>query len=366
MRRLALLAMALAALAFYACSSPPQPQARVTGAWRLDTTEIDFGFMDVGDLAYLEFEADPPRVHIYGTQPKVGLNGCGRALYGQDARLLNFWIRPRRGVFVLDMVYTFIADVQGDRLVLEDVDGRRATFERVTNVPEEAHCAYIEAVRRIPVRLPAPLYTASNLVSDGNKFWLAAFDGNVYPVDPDTGAVGAGQYLSHTYIGIQDVQGAHFWALRRTAYGTGVYRTALGDTVVDSVDTDTDLGHELVVTAAAYDGSYLWVFGDNPDADRYELLEVNADAEPDVLVGTYVLDLRLEALTDHDGKFWGLANFAGWQIVEINPQSGRVERAFVLPEPEGWGRYYGLTSHGGALYALADGEEGYDVYEFRP
>lgn len=367
MKRLGLLVLVLAASAFYACSPSRQP-GNLVGAWELVSSELDMDFLQVGELVYLAFEDDPPRVGIYGRNGAIGLNGCRQAYYLTQSGLVSIWI-PLVRCGSLDLGYTFAYTVEGDRLILEYANGRKAEFRRVDAVPEAAQCRYAQLGEPVSVQLPADRASPSNLVSDGAQLWVAAEDGNVYPVDPATGAVGAGQPLSGSYNHIQSWQGAAYWATCWCGNIRDIRLVKVGGTVLDSIDTDADLGHPLSIRSANYDGTRLWLAGFNRADDIYEILKVNSNAEPDVLEGVYAFDQSLSALTQHEGKLWGLTYFAGAQVVEIDPAAGRVTRAYVLPDLDEGEYYGGLASFDGALYVLAQdrGTEGtFEIYRVSP
>jgi hypothetical protein len=337
-------------LAVLSACTAPTAQPTVAGVWELESAEMGLGFFWSGELAYLAFENDPPRVGVYGRLPSVNLNGCSQAFYRAEDGLLSIWVPMTQ----LDLPYTYAYRIEGDRLVLEDVDGRRATFRKADAVPEAARCQSVGLAEPLKAQLPVERAGLSNLLNDGTRFWVSGQDGDVYPIDPATGAVGVGQPLNAgSYRHVQSLQGSDFWTYCYCGGNQEIRLIKIGGTVLDSVDTDTDLGHELGLSTAVYDGSFLWLAGIDRGSDTRWLLKVDAAAEPDVLEEAYAFDVGVRALTVHDGKLWGLVFFAGAQLVEIDPVAGKVTRAYVLPDRSEEGEnYYGLTSMNGALYVL--------------
>ena len=356
------LIVVLLAVLFSSCSQQGSAPA-LSGTWRLQSSAVDLKFMGVGEVSYLQFDDAHPLVHTYGREAAVALKGCAAEHVEVQSALVIFWPAGRFGG------QPFEYAIDGNTLTLTDSEGRTAVFGRVAEVPASERCDSLEAASSAPLNLPTEVATASNLLSDGTRLWVVGEDRKAYAIDPATGNVGTGQTLTthSSYYHAVTMQGGDFWSHCQCGGNQKIERMGLGGTVIDAVDTDTDLGHEIILLAGSWDGHRLWLLGFNHDQDRRELLRVDSDAEPDGLDDVYAFDTwTLRQLAYHDGALWGLFRFAGWQLAELDPVVGRVTRSYVLPALEMNGEYIGITSLNGRLYLLAELDQGYALYAFLP
>ena len=142
-------------------------------------------------------------------------------------------------------------------------------------------------------------------------------------------------------------------------------RIQVGGASVDQIDTDTDLGQQIVAFAGVYDGTQLWLAGFSRDLGVTLVLQVNSDAESDVLVGSFQFDRWIQALTFFSGQYWALVSGLGPTLVQLDMVSGKAVRTISLPDVGGF--YQGVTALNGKLYLLVD-ESGakFSVYSIVP
>ncbi|WP_456448021.1 hypothetical protein [Oceanithermus sp.] len=360
------------ALALGSCSSPPAPE-KPAGSWRLVASDLDLAFFGVDELRYLEFDPERPVVRAFGRLDPVELKGCTSAVVEASGPVLVFW--PDQGALIcrlgaagpLDLGFAFAYRREGPALTISDSSGRSARFERVDRVPGAERCTPAALSEPVAVDPGVSLAYRSNLLSDGSTIWISGRDRKVYPVQPDSGQVGAGQTLTgSSYHHAVALQSGDFWAHCNCGFNEDIRRVRIGGTTVDTVDTQADLGHALRIRAAAWNGR-LWLWGYDGDQERYAFLVVDSDAEPDGLEQVLPFDAHgLRNLTFHDGALWGLFRFAGWQLAELDPAAGKVVRSYTLPRPHGYDAYLGLASLNGRIYLIAEKGDAYELYSVAP
>jgi hypothetical protein len=358
-----LLLLALAACA--AAPGTPQPQPNPTpepppslaGSWQASTPGNLFDNEGLGTLRFLKFTETSDssgRLEVFGVHPESNVLACDALVYAAVAddvvslfsKVLNSRLLAYRK--------------EGDTLTLTNEQGVTQTLSKVADVPASALCerkSFAATFETIPVRLTS----FTSLLSDGTNLRVSSEDGNVYPIDPNTGALGTGVLLGGdfnlggTFNDTVTMQGAtDFWAHCGCGGSQEIVRFKPGDTTAtDIIDTGTDLGKEIGVRQAAFDGSHLWIAGFSFDDGRNLVLRVNAEVEPDVLVSQFAFDHSMQGLTFHDGNLWALVDVLGPKLVQIDTTQAKAVRTLSIPELS-QGRYQGLTSLGGSLYLLAE------------
>lgn len=128
----------------------------------------------------------------------------------------------------------------------------------------------------------------------------------------------------------------------------------------DVVDTE-DLSERLTIRGVAYDpsSSHLWLHGGTSN-ETYYFYEVDAIAEPDVLVRRIWFPRPVRALTFHGPDMWAIMDVLTSVIVRIDPQSGKVVATYEMPDEVTL--WLGLTfGDDGSLYVLGRDENGNGV-----
>jgi len=345
-----------------ACNQSAAPSAK--GVWKLQVNQIDvFSSGTAAAVQYLDLSGGGSDAGLYGHQDDVALNACETWPVQVNSSSVTFFPGTAGEK-------SYFATLDGDSLTLKDSSGKKATFVRVSAVPDEAKCQSVDFASG-PMRVNLDVASSSNLTSDGSQLWVARA-GDVYPVDPTSGTLGAAQHLtSGDYYHILSTQGGaptpDFWATDAAGSVNTIKRMRIGDTEVDSIDTNNDLGHALFISSAVYDGSHLWLSGYDFASSKSQLMQVDSDAEPDVRILVRDFNLVVNALTFHGGHLWGLINDPGGpQIIRIDYNNGKVVESYKLPELGDGDSYQGLTSLNGKLYLLAKESGSYNLYSVQP
>ena len=128
-------------------------------------------------------------------------------------------------------------------------------------------------------------------------------------------------------------------------------RTAL-DVSVDTVDTDTDLSHEISIRGIAYDnsGNFLWLHGYSYDTNKRTLLKVNSNAEPDVLISAVDLDISIRSMSWEGTHLWALTSTYPPVIVRIDPTTAQSTATYIVPDRTV--NWYGIASTGSQIFLL--------------
>ena len=253
----------------------------------------------------------------------------------------------------------WLPTVEDDVLTLSG-RGRTSTFARATAVTETSECKALVETARF-TGLPRP-DSFGGLAFDGSQLWYEENNtGMILPVDPSTGAVGTpvgltGSQFSH----VHSMQGSDFWSHCGCGGSQEAQRRSMGDVEIDEVDTNTDLGVEIGVRAIAYDtaGSRLFLHGNLRDGSgKAMLLEVNSDAEPDVLVSETILNVSLRSFAFDGTHLWGVSGFGNQVILEIDPATATVSNTYSMPDTSV--QWIGIAVVGSDLYLSGDsGGEG--------
>lgn len=355
--RLVLGAVLLLALVLAPACSPPEATsddgpAELSGIWQPSGGEPAM-VLSGATLSYLEL-GGATGVSGLGTifaRAAADVPVCAELVYaasGDDAVAVYAEDVFARGSATQLFLYE---RVSADVLALTDEDGNRQTFARVASVPTEDACVTVGTTRRVE-GLEVDL-RFGNLLSDGTDLRIVDDASAVYRIDLAAEALVLQGDLGLTaYDQAVTMQGATFWAHCGCGGSQDVQRLQLGGAQVDAIDTATDLGLEISVRAAAWDGSVLWLAGYSYDSASQLLLEVDSDPEPDVLLASVELGVAPQAMTAMDGDLWTLVDIFGPRLVRIDPASGSVVEVVELPEPGEEGRYTGLAALGGELYLL--------------
>lgn len=342
-------------------SSTPDPTPKLpslAGNWQASTNNNIFKNPSLGDLKFLKFTESSDssgNLEVFGLDPDTNVLACDQMVYATVAK---------------DTVSTFSTsfssrllqfEITTDSLTLTAADGSNQRFTKATEIPNSAVCektSFAASFETIPVQLTS----FGGLVSDGTNLRVASDDGNVYPINANTGQLGVGSVLVGGNYGIGGsprhiiaMQGtSDYWGHCGCGGSQEIVRYQAGAaTALDIIDTRTDIAKEISVREALYDGSHLWISGYSFDEGRYLVLKVDSDAEPDILLSSFEFNKSLIGFTLHNGQMWGLVNALGYKLIQIDPALGKAIRTIELPSLE-QGNFKGLESHAGSLYLLAE------------
>jgi hypothetical protein len=314
------------------------------GVWHRTSTETMHGVGDT-ELDYMVLNEDYT-AGFHFRSPSLGVVVCHSGL---------FLTGP--GIMVLALPTLFPGTMMGqyemadaDTLGLMSPESETIVFERVDTLPADYVCGELAITNRYTA-LPTPHYD-SGLAYDGTQLWYTLEDppSNLQPVDPDTGTPGA-PVAALTYPLVQACQGTDFWLIQ-----VGSRKTQLrqpDDTLVDEVDTEFGLATPTTIHAVTYDSDnhVLWIHGaDLLGADQ--MLRVDSDAEPDVLISVEPLDVEIEALAWHSDSLWVLVDADPYIVVQFDPAGLTPVRTYTAPRPQA--RWRGLAWVGESLYLIGE------------
>jgi hypothetical protein len=124
----------------------------------------------------------------------------------------------------------------------------------------------------------------------------------------------------------------------------------------DTVDT-ADFNQPISIERMAYDavGKNLWLHGWS-DSTGYVFMQVDAAAEPDVLLDTVPFDAFMTGVAFYKGDLWALAAVLTQSIVRIDPATGEIVASYEVPNDAT--TWTGLTfDDAGRLYLLGETSE---------
>jgi hypothetical protein len=235
-----------------------------------------------------------------------------------------------------------------DALELTDAGGATTRFERASAVDPAFECVELAEDRRV-TGLPAPS-SFTGLAFDGTQLWYTAFDGErVQPVDAGTGVPGTPLDIGAPFNELHAMQAGDFWTHCACGNVGETWRVTPAGAFVDEVRPGPGFGEELSLGAIARDevASVLWLYGYSFAAQTRRLLQVQSDAEPDVLLSSLDVRFYVRALTWDGAALWGLN---GPSLFRIDPVTGLVTGTYHLPdESVDW---MGVAAANGSLFVI--------------
>lgn|GEM_PF-807663 len=248
-------------------------------------------------------------------------------------------------------------------LTLTDSRGASSTLTRVTEVPVEFQCQTLTILRTFENLLDPDGFTG--LAYDGTLLWYEEEDNRlIHPFDPATGTFGPPVLLDNSQFShVHAMQGADFWAHCGCGNGEDVQRRTQADVLVDTVNTNTDLGNQISVRGIAFDSTanVLWLHGFSFNDRVNRFLRVNAEVEPDVLLEAVDFDVILTSIAFDGTNLWGILGFGpGQEIVQIDPATFQAIATFESPNPQVSWR--GIAATGtGTLFLLGETDSGQGI-----
>lgn len=325
-------------LALAACGQPgddeadptptPDTLASVAGVWEVVDNTL-FERFGLGELQLVELTAD---VHgdsgsgqLFGQHPTTGLHTCSDLVYVQTSEDLML-LSSQDLLFGSDLYFTNIGE---NTLQISDADGNTLEMVRGTSVPATSRCS--DATVTAEFAVDTGLAQRSNLVFDGTQLWAtsSASSMELLPVNLGTGTVGTPVTVGNSGVRfIQAFQDGDFWGL--CGCSDGATTRGIGATPVDVV-TFADLGLDFDPDAVATDGDVLYVAGYNRDIESPELLLIDANAEPDVLLDELPLDTTARGLLIDGSDLWVLTYTVNNTLYRLNTTTGQAEQTLRIP-----------------------------------
>jgi hypothetical protein len=361
------LGMFLTCLAFGCSGGVPNSQGlneKVSSVWEAtDGTLFSDDFL--GNVKYLSLNPTGQGT-FYRDIGETGVIGCQDFLFTvtSDSRML---LERGGGEQGLSELLTYSID--DDQLTIESSSGNNIVLTRVEEVPAANLCEEIESSDVYSYDVATMSQT--NLVYDGTNLYFGGYDGvteGLFPVNPDTGDLGAPNAFPFGLDedAVKTVQGTDFWMNSSAGDNNPIVRYSPVFAEVDSIDTSTELpDYYIDIEAAAYDGSFLWLYGFNRDDESVKFLKIDSNAEPDTVEDVVDYPSRIiEQLHFDDGYFWALLNVGNGGIAKIDPATMKAIKTYELPALDRAG-YVGIAKIGANAYVLAETyEDSSQIYVF--
>ena len=312
----------------------PTPGPSLVGTWQV--VSDDFFKHEIDDsytTQYVVFRADGTAV-IHGKDAASLATNCLAAAWQESGSLLT--LQP----WDWDSYLLYAEKPDADTLELGRVDGSGAVLKRVVGVPLEVSCSDLQVVARHELAVqPAYLTGLAYMETPPNithpVLWFSDSDRMTRALNFETGVVVDSKRLyGDGYV--QATQGQTFWTICNCGSNDPL-RSALGGLMpLDEVKAGSDF--DLDVDRVAFDSttSALWVGAWAENTEAQQLVRIDAESEPDVLIQRFPF-VTLNALTAGNGRLWGLAYPNN--VIEIDPTAGKALRTYRIP-----GRVNYLTS----------------------
>src|SRR5262245_7383024 len=221
----------------------------------------------------------------------------------------------------------------GQTLVLTDVTGEESVFDREAAVPASLECLTLN-VQTVHSGYSAVPTFFTGLAFDGTFLWFTdENEEDVFPIDPMTGALGVPvQLVASQFQMVHACQGTDFWTHCRCGGSQEAQRRTQADVFVDQVDTENDLLNEISVRGIAYDavGNVLWLHGFGRDDRIARFLQVDSNAEPDVLLSSDDFNVDLLSIAWDGTNMWGITSIQN--IVRIDVGTFKATATYETPD----------------------------------
>ncbi|MEZ4648973.1 MAG: hypothetical protein R3E97_09365 [Candidatus Eisenbacteria bacterium] len=278
------------------------PDSLVLDSWVLQEGSLLSAALANTRVTAFDLEGDG-RARIYFHDLITNARDCVRAFALFDGRTLALDLgREPNLVSLAGRAEVFpIVVVDEDFMGIANGAGHAALLARQP-VPGGLQCEPLPIVRRWN-GLPQPSYFTDIVPLAGNLVYTSN-DRNLEQFDPNTGTMGP-SLGSSTGRHIQSVQSGQFWSHCGCGGSPDAYRHDTANTY-DVVSTD-DLSEQIAIRGAAYDpaSGHLWLHGPTSN-ETYYFYEVDANAEPDVLVRRIWFPRPVRALAFHGSEMWAI------------------------------------------------------------
>lgn len=342
MKRLFLIGL----LALVGCTStsttPTVPS--LEGIWSVSSGSEVLSAIGNSSLKFLQLNANGTGI-AYAVQTDTNVLTCAPVVYSvENNSVVSFATSLNQSSTEL-----YVFEKTDTSLKLSNVDGVNQNFAKAASVPADNQCETANVTRKLESLAIRPAGFAG-LLSDGTNLRVADNNSIVQIINPTNGAIVTTENITgSSYRQVVTMQGAtDYWAHCGCGGSPEIARFKVGVAPSDIIQTGTDLGNEISVRGAAFDGTNLWLGGYSSANSVYRILKVNSAAEPDVLLSSFDFKVGLNALTFHAGQLWGLQNN---NLVLINPATAKAQRTVHLPDLN-QGSYQGIASLGGNLFVM--------------
>jgi hypothetical protein len=230
--------------------------------------------------------------------------------------------------------FVFLRDQpDGQTLTLVDSGESVTTFVRRETLPAEFACRAFSVRATVAPLVRAPTFW-TGLAWDGASLYFTTEDPeDVVPLDRVSGAIGAPLPFNFSQFRmVHAAEGDDLWVHCACGHNEVAQRRTKLDALVDAVDTEGDLGDELVLFAIAHDAvnDHLWLQGESFDDQVGRLMTVSSGVEPDVLLQTSDFDTRLRSMTWDGTHLWAIT--LAQNVLRIDPVSRKAIEAYESPD----------------------------------
>ncbi len=231
-----------------------------------------------------------------------------------------------------------VAHPDNDTLEFTDLTGQTARFTRVSAVSANLICETLTIANTY--NLPGTeINGPTGLAYDGtNTLWFTNDDYEFVPFDITTGTAGAAVtpvFGFGSFQQIHAIEGSDYWLHCYCGLNEEARRHTTAGVLVDSVNTNTDLGNSVDIESMAVDtsGGILWIQGRHNTNKTELLLRVDSGAEPDVLLDSFTFGVEARGLTWDGTRLWGVVRPGGISqtIVQIDPTNGEITATYRNP-----------------------------------
>ncbi len=296
---------------------------------------------------------DDATAEFYYRHTEAHFTTCASGLFDQTAAMLTV------AMCGPDSYPSLIAYelLDANTLELTDVDGRQGVFVRAS-LPAEVACLDLTVLNTYP-GVPRP-DVWSGLAYDTTQLWYTNSDRlaqGITLTGTPTSTLDLTARFVHAY------QGNALWLTAPAAAGETVQRRDHFNTLLDQVDT-VALGASTEIAAIAHDDAshVLWLHGWPDDASSHRFVRVDADAEPDLLLGIDNFDVDVDAMTFGGGSLWALID-VDRHIIQLDPATLTPLQTYIAPDFAAW---HGLAWAEGSLYLIGSDADGGVLIQAQP
>jgi hypothetical protein len=340
---------------------------QITGVWKTDSGPEVFAGLGTWKTQFLQF-ADKGDGKVFVSQASSNLKACPATVYAViSANVVSISSRTLINSFgeaSLNASHLTAKAVESFRFELPDANtlkliaetGETQVFKKASEVATSSQCETATVKSTLEDLSVTTNRSDTDIISDGTNLRVSDGSGKAQIITLPSGALGVsevmGPSLGQFTYGVV-MQAGDYWAVCHCGGNTDITRWKPGvAAAVDTINTGTDLGKELSISSAAFDGTYLWLSGYNYAAAQYQLFKINTAAEPDVLVQTTPLAVGTNGLTYYNSKLWTLTNAFGSSLAELDETNGKATRVLTLPPAKTGTNYASLVSVGGSIYVM--------------
>ncbi|MCB9853463.1 MAG: hypothetical protein H6819_10240 [Phycisphaerales bacterium] len=334
--------------------TPMEPSFSVIGIWKRDTGDFGQASLEYGgDVEYLSIEAGGlANLTIrYEDSRALVCIPAAFAHLGDDALLFDFSATDNRAAGLNGSTVALHKMADNNSLELTESDGRTSTFHREAMIAADDLCKHLQETDRFEI--DTHIIYGSALAFDGTYLLLADNEDEIRPVDRETGDILPKLNMPQPrYDYIETAQGKDVWLEGRNSSEVILERRSQAGVLIDEIKR-SELGlPDFDFACAAFDdvNKRLYMFGQDDETLALQILIVDSEAEPDVLLNTVEFRGYLEAMAFDGTDILAIGNYPQY-LYRISIDSFKVTETFHLNDQDG-GQFQGVAVVDGAVYLL--------------